>query len=117
MSRAASYVGKELVINGKKFYIGLYKWPVQDDPESYFAALLHDKGSDQWETLIQLDPMPIDAPIKGAAATMNDILNVFNAKIAAMQSQPNNTIEPWISRLKKQFDNVVVKDGKIVTGI
>ena len=119
MAHAQAYAGKDLVINGKKFFLGLFKNPDQDEPESYFAALLLETGNDTWKNLLQLPPMPIANPTKGAAATMNDILNLVNAKVVEsappIGGSPVET-DTWIQRLKKLFDGVLVVDGKIVVG-
>jgi len=115
MPHATAYAGKDFTINGHNFYVGLFRWPVQNDPESYFAALLMDKGGDQWETIIQLLPMPIASPAKGAQATMTDILTQFNAKIAEVAPANTSNDLAWIQRLKKLFDGLTVVDGKIVS--
>lgn len=119
MARAAAYAGKELIINSKTYFIGLFRWPVTDDPESYFAALMVNVGGDNWSTLVQLPPMTALGQTKGAQATMADILTQFNAKIAETNPPSNGSIpsetDTWIQRMKKLFDNVKVENGKIVT--
>src|SRR5689334_14727251 len=113
MSHATPYAGKEIVFNGIKLFVGLFKWPVSDDQESYFAALMQVNSDGSWTTIVQLEPMPISPVTKGATATMNDILTVFNQKASTLAT-PSEI--PWIERLKKLFDNVTVVDGKIVVG-